>query len=66
MKNKGCNEDGYTEKRISYKLDSSLGELLSIEEDWYCWEEKDWMENRLFYENDLEYLEELPRKEKHR
>jgi hypothetical protein len=41
-----------------------------IDEDeddtWYCWEEQDFMENKLFYENDLEYLEELPIKEKHR
>lgn len=38
-----------------------------IDEDeryWYCWEEQDWSENRLFYENDLEDLEELPQKEK--
>jgi hypothetical protein len=40
--------------------------LESIEEeyDWYCWEEEDWSENRCFYENDLEHLEELPSKEK--
>jgi len=32
----------------------------------YCWEEQNWPENKLFYENDLEHLEELPQKEKHR
>ena len=38
-----------------------------IDEDyWYCWEEADWEINRLFYENDLEWMEELPMKEKHR
>lgn len=39
-----------------------------IEEDeddtWYCWEGQDWEENKLFYENGLEYLEDLPTKEK--
>lgn len=39
-----------------------------IDEDeddtWYCWEEQDWSENKLSYENDLEHLEELPTKEK--
>lgn len=42
--------------------------LESIEEeyDWYCWEEQDFMENGVFYENGLEYLMELPSKEKHR
>jgi len=33
---------------------------------YYNWEEKEWSENRCFYENDLEHLEELPTKEKHR
>ena len=36
------------------------------EYDWYCWEEQDFMENRVVYENDLEHLLELPTKEKHR
>jgi len=27
---------------------------------------QDWSENKLFYENGLEHLEELPQKEKHR
>jgi len=42
--------------------------LQSIEYDydWYCWEEQDFMENRVVYENGLEYLMELPSKEKHR
>jgi hypothetical protein len=31
-------------------------------ERWYCWEEQDWSENKLFYENQLEHLEELPTK----
>lgn len=32
-----------------------------IDEDyWYCWDEADYMENRLFYEYDLAHLEELP------
>lgn len=33
---------------------------------YYNWEEQDFMENRLFYENDLEHLLGLPSKEKHR
>lgn len=37
-----------------------------IEDDLFNWEEQDFMENRLFYENNLERLEELPTKEKHR
>ena len=39
-------------------------EIDEDEERWYCWEEQDWSENKLFYENDLEPLEELPQKEK--
>lgn len=31
---------------------------------YYNWEEQDWSGNKLFYENDLEHLEELPSKEK--
>lgn len=38
-------------------------------EYWYCWEEADYMENKLFYEYDgstmLRSLEELPTKGKH-
>lgn len=34
------------------------------DDTWYCWEEQDFMENRCFYENDLEHLLELPTKEK--
>lgn len=34
------------------------------EDEWYNWEEQDWVENKLFYENDLSHLEELPTKEK--
>lgn len=30
----------------------------------FNWEEQDWSENRVFYENDLEHLEELPSREK--
>jgi hypothetical protein len=41
-------------------------EIDEDEERWYCWEEQDWSENKLFYEYDLEYLEELPTKERHR
>jgi len=37
---------------------------LQEEQDWHCWEEQDFMENRCFYENDLEHLLELPQKEK--
>jgi hypothetical protein len=40
--------------------------LVGLIEDYFNWEEADWSENRLFYENDLEHLEELPQKEKHR
>lgn len=39
-------------------------ELDTDESYWYCWEEQDWSENKLFYEYDLEHLEELPTKEK--
>ena len=39
-------------------------EIDEDEQHWYCWEEDDWEQNRLFYEYDLEYLEELPMKEK--
>ena len=39
-------------------------ESITEEYDWYCWEEQDWSENKCFYENDLEHLEELPQKEK--
>lgn len=35
-------------------------------EEYYNWEEQEWSENKLFYENDLEHLLELPTKEKHR
>lgn len=44
--------------------------LESIEEeyDWFCWEEADYTENKLFYEYDgsamLRNLEELPSKGK--
>jgi len=36
------------------------------EEDmmYYNWEEQEWMDNRLFYENDLEELEEMPKRER--
>lgn len=42
--------------------------LDQIEEeyDWYCWEEQDFRENRVVYDNGLECLMELPSKEKHR
>lgn len=36
----------------------------TIEDDLFNWEEKDWEDNKLMYENELEYLEELPRREK--
>lgn len=39
-------------------------ESIEDEYDWYCWEEQDFMENRVMYENGLEHLEELPSKEK--
>ena len=39
-------------------------ELDEDERYWYCWEEEDWEQNKLFYECDLEHLEELPTKEK--
>lgn len=35
-------------------------EIDEDEERWYCWEEADWSENKLFYEHDLEHLEEIP------
>lgn len=31
---------------------------------YYNWEEQDWSDNNLFYENELDHLEELPSKEK--
>lgn len=31
---------------------------------YYNWEEKEYAENKVFYEYDLEYLESLPKKEK--
>ena len=34
------------------------------EDHYYNWEEQDWAENRLMYENELEYLEELPKRTK--
>lgn len=44
----------------------TLEEIDEDESYRYCWEEQDWSENKLFYEHDLEHLEELPSKEKHR
>jgi hypothetical protein len=38
--------------------------LVGLIEDYFNWEEADWSENKLLYENDLEHLEELPTKEK--
>lgn len=35
------------------------------EDRWYCWEEADYMENRVFYDNDLEHLEEMSQRERH-
>lgn len=35
-------------------------------DEYYNWEEQNWVENKCFYENDLEHLEELPSKGKHR
>jgi hypothetical protein len=34
------------------------------DDKYYNWEEQDWLENWLMYEYGLEYLEELPQKEK--
>lgn len=34
------------------------------EDDLFNWEEQDWADNRLMYENELECLEELPKREK--
>lgn len=51
---------------MAEKILDRLELKLQEEQDWYCWEEEDFMENRCFYENDLEHLEELPTKEKHR
>jgi len=31
----------------------------------YNWEEQDWSDNKLFYENDLEHLEEVCQRERH-
>lgn len=33
-------------------------------DEYFNWEEKDYGDNKLFYENDLSHLEELPSKEK--
>lgn len=41
-------------------------EIDEDEDRWFCWEEAEWEQNKLFYEYDLEHLEELPQKEKHR
>lgn len=41
-------------------------ETIEDEYDCYCWEEQDFMENRVVYENGLEYLMGLAMKEKHR
>lgn len=32
---------------------------------WFCWEEEDWEQNKLFYEYNLEHLEELSKRERH-
>lgn len=33
------------------------------EDYWYCWEEQDWMENRLFYKYGLEHWEDVCQRE---
>jgi len=40
-------------------------EIDEDEERWYCWEEQDWSENKLFYKYDLEHLEGLNKRERH-
>jgi len=41
-------------------------ELVGDEDDIYFnWEEAEWEENKLFYEYDLEHLEELSKREGH-
>lgn len=40
-------------------------EIDEDEDRWYCWDEVDYMENKLFYEYDLEHLEELRQRERH-
>jgi hypothetical protein len=40
-------------------------EIDEDEDMYYCWEEQVWLENRLFYEYDLEHLEELNKRERH-
>lgn len=37
---------------------------ICAEDDLFNWGEQDWADNRLMYENELEYLEELPKREK--
>lgn len=62
-----CDGTGYIDNP-EYRTDRDAMALAcpDCDDDWYCWEEQDFMENKLFYENDLEHLEELPSKEKHR
>jgi hypothetical protein len=51
---------------VAEKILNRLEIKLQEEPDWYCWEEQDYEEGRLMYENGLEHLQELPTKEKHR
>jgi hypothetical protein len=71
VKGSGVDQEGVLCGVLS---DEELEQMTEEEqgEYWYCWEEQDWIENKLFHENDLEYLEELSQrdrrliKEKHR
>lgn len=44
--------------------DADWDDNLEDTDQYYNWEEEDYMDNRLFYENELEDLEELPTKGK--
>lgn len=57
-------EDCQTCGTAMYELDEDGNCVGCSGNEWYCWEEQDFMENRAFYENDLEHLLELPSKEK--
>lgn len=45
------------------EMDSFL-EAIEKEREYYIWEEQEYAENKLYYEYHLEYLDELPTKEK--
>lgn len=60
-------EDCQTCGAAMYELDEDRNcPGCSHSDMYYNWEEQEWLENRCFYENDLEHLLELPQKGKHR